>query len=118
MEINKTIFVDDLGTEQENEHFQKNRDKLQKELNCATVDDIVNPEIWKHLSPKMSGQLRRWVNQFIKVNSGQNESLAMPFMNKKLRRRIAEINLISQKNQIENMIKALKAEKAKVIENE
>jgi hypothetical protein len=105
MKDNKTIFVDDLGSELENEHLRKNRDNLQKELDGASVDDIVQPEVWQYLSPKLAGQLRRWVNQFIKANTEQNEKLAIPFMNKKLRRRIAEINLILRKNQIEKEVK-------------
>lgn len=115
---NKMMFVDDLGSDQENEHLRKNRDNLQKELNGASVDDIVQPEVWQYLSPKLAAQLRRWVNQFIKANTEQSEKLAIPFMNKKLRRRIAEINLILQKNQIEKMTQALKAEKAKAVANE
>lgn len=105
MKDNKTIFVDDLGSELENEHLRKNRDNLQKELDGASVDDIVQPEVWQYLSPKLAGQLRRWVNQFIKANTEQNEKLAIPFMNKKLRRRVAEINLILRKNQIEKEVK-------------
>ena len=101
MKDNKTIFVDDLGSELENEHLRKNRDNLQKELDGVSIDDIVQPKVWQYLSPKLEGQLRRWVNQFIKANTEQNENLVIPFMNKKLRRRVAEINLILQKNQIE-----------------
>lgn len=110
---NKIMFVDDLGSEQENEHLKQNRDKLQKELNGATVDDIVQPEVWQYLSPKLASQLRRWVNQFIKANMEQSELLAIPFMNKKLRQRIAEINLILQKNQIKKMTQALTLKKQK-----
>lgn len=114
----KTIIVDDFGSEQENEHFKQNRDKLQKELNGASVDDIVQPEVWQYLSPKLAKQLRRWVNQFIKANTEQSEKLVIPFMNKKLRQRIAEINLILQKNQIKEMAQALKLEKAKAVAND
>lgn len=115
MENNKTIFVDDLGSEQENEHLKQNRDKLQKELAGASIDDIVQPEVWQYLSPKLAKQLRRWVNQFIKANTEQSEKLAIPFMNKKLRQRIAEINMILQKNQIEKMSQALK--EARMVQN-
>ncbi len=115
---NKAIIVDDLGSEQENEHFKQNRDKLQKELNGASIDDIVQPEVWQYLSPKLAKQLRRWVNQFIKANTEQSEKLVIPFMNKKLRQRIAEINLILQEKQIKEMAQALKLEKAKAVANE
>lgn len=87
-------------------------------VNEIIVDDIVQPEVWQYLSPKMAGQLRRWVNQFIKANQEESEKLAIPFMNKKLRQRIREIDLKLKAQQIKKMIDAKKAEKAKAVSDE
>lgn len=117
-ESNKRLKYVEDGTEQEKEHIKKNLEKLKNELTGAKVDDIVQPEVWQYLSPKMAGQLRRWVNQFIKANQEESEKLAIPFMNKKLRQRIREIDLKLKAQQIKKMIDAKKAEKAKAVSDE
>lgn len=103
---------------EKDEYMKKNEAEFRKEVANAKIDDLIQPEIWKYLSPKMAGQLRRWVNQFIKANQEESEKLAIPFMNKKLRQRIMEIDLKLKAQQIKKMIDAKKAEKAKAVENE
>jgi len=98
---------------EKDEYMKKNEAEFRKEVANANIDDLIQPEIWKYLSPKLAGQLRRWVNQFIKANQEESEKLAIPFMNKKLRQRIREIDLKLKAQQIKKMIDAKKAEKAK-----
>ena len=88
MENNKIVYVGAID-EKEKEHIKNNNAELKKTLESSSVDDIINPEIWKHLSEKHARQLRRWVNQFMKANIDKPEDMedavAYPYMNKSLR---------------------------------
>ena len=82
-------------TQEEKEHLRNNADALKAELKKSSADDIINPEIYKYLSEKESGQLRRWVNQFIKENAEKedDESIVYPYMNKGLRNALERARL-------------------------
>lgn len=80
-------------TNEQKEHMRAHAQELKAELQKSSADDIINPEIYGYLSIKQAGQLRRWVNQFIKANAEKedDESIVYPFMNAKLRRAIAGV---------------------------
>ena len=111
MEIQKIKAENEKESESMREHF----DELQKTLSESNANDLVQPEVWKLLSPNESKLLRRWVNQFIKANLEKTEQeadmVAYPFMNKKLRKAMQRVTAILQKRQLKRIAEVIKAEK-------
>lgn len=110
-------------TNEQKEHMRAHAQELKAELQKSSADDIINPEIYGYLSIKQAGQLRRWVNQFIKANAEKedDETIVYPFMNAKLRRAIAGVVEKMKDIEIKKQREALKAQKEallnKVVEN-
>lgn len=111
-------------TNEQKEHMRAHAQELKAELQKSSADDIINPDIYGYLSIKQAGQLRRWVNQFIKANAEKedDESIVYPFMNAKLRRAIAGVVEKMKDIEIKKQCEALKAQKEallnKVVEND
>ena len=82
-------------TNEQKEHMRAHAQELKAELQKSSADDIINPEIYGYLSIKQAGQLRRWVNQFIKANAEKedDESIVYPYMNKGLRNALERARL-------------------------
>lgn len=100
-------------TQEQKEHMRAHAQELKAELQKSSADDIINPEIYGYLSIKQAGQLRRWVNQFIKANAEKedDESIVYPFMNAKLRRAIAGVVEKMKDIEIKKQCEALKVQK-------
>lgn len=119
----ETIKAD---SEKDREYMRQNAQKLKAELKKSSANDVINPEIYKYLSEKQARQLRRWVNQFIKVNAeksdADSDAIIYPFMNAKLRRAIAGVVEKMKDIEIKKQCEALKVQKEallnKVAENE
>lgn len=99
---------------EKDEHIQEHSDELQKILSESTASEIINPEVYKYLNAVETKQLKRWVNQFIKANIIQAEKLAVPFMNKKLKRRLEIISFVLKKQEYKRVAQAMKDEKDKI----
>lgn len=122
MQEKKDLKVIKAESENDREYMRQNAQKLKTELKKSSADDVINPEIYKYLSEKQSRQLRRWVNQFIKANAEKSEddsdAIVYPFMNAKLRRKIAEISAKVQLQKIKEMSKKIKERKEVINKNE
>lgn len=105
-------------SENDREYMRQNAQKLKAELKKTSANDVINPEIYKYLSEKQARQLRRWVNQFIKVNAeksdADSDAIIYPFMNAKLRRKIKEISMKVQLQRMKDISKAIKGERINV----
>ena len=122
MQEKKDLKVIKAESENDREYMRQNAQKLKTELKKSSADDVINPEIYKYLSEKQARQLRRWVNQFIKANAEKSEddsdAIVYPFMNAKLRRKIAEISAKVQLQKIKEMSKKIKERKEAINKNE
>ena len=111
----ETIKAD---SEKDREYMRQNAQKLKAELKKTSANDVINPEIYKYLSEKQARQLRRWVNQFIKVNAeksdADSDAIIYPFMNAKLRRKIKEISMKVQLQRMKDISKVIKGERINV----
>lgn len=121
MEEKQTIVK--AETDEQKEHMRAHSAELKAELQKSSADDIINPEIYGYLSIKQAGQLRRWVNQFIKANAEKedDESIVYPYMNAKLRRAIAGVVEKMKDIELKKQCEALKVQKEallnKAVEN-
>ena len=122
MQEKKDLKVIKAESENDREYMRQNAQKLKTELKKSSADDVINSEIYKYLSEKQARQLRRWVNQFIKANAEKSEDdsedIVYPFMNAKLRRKIAEISAKVQLQKIKEMSKKIKERKEVINKNE
>ncbi len=122
MQEKKDLKVIKAESENDREYMRQNAQKLKTELKKSSADDVINSEIYKYLSEKQARQLRRWVNQFIKANAEKSEddsdAIVYPFMNAKLRRKIAEISAKVQLQKIKEMSKKIKERKEVINKNE
>ena len=122
MQEKKDLKVIKADSEKDREYMRQNAQKLKAELKKSSANDVINPEIYKYLSEKQARQLRRWVNQFIKVNAeksdADSDAIIYPFMNAKLRRKIKEISMKVQLQRMKDISKIIKEEKEVINKNE
>ena len=111
MDKQKIVYVGAIE-EKEKQYIKNNNAELKKTLESASINDIVNQEIWSHLNDDEAKQLRRWVNQFIKANIEKpdelSDTVAYPYMNKKLRRILEKVSLRVRAEQTAKAIKEIR----------
>lgn len=111
MDKQKIVYIGTIE-EKEKQYIKNNNAELKKTLESASINDIVNQEIWSHLNDDEAKQLRRWVNQFIKANIEKpdelSDTVAYPYMNKKLRRILEKVSLRVRAEQTAKAIKEIK----------
>ncbi len=86
-----------------------NFEEWQAFIKTATIDDLVNPEVWSEISEDEATELKKWLNDFIKQNAELPEEyagmIAYPFIDEKLSRVFQKVTLKMQAKRTSEMLK-------------
>lgn len=97
---------------EKDEQGKQHADEFQEFIKTAAFENMVDVSLLKHLSPVELKNLRRWVNQFIKANRGNDDKnmLAYPFQNKIVRRAVDKLERARLAEQKELIAQGIKSE--------